>query len=75
MTNTARQFKKPPTRQLGCRATEAETKLLNAAAVLDKRDRNTFIVLAAVERAKAVLQAHGIDESSIVPTKRKKRAA
>jgi uncharacterized protein (DUF1778 family) len=65
MAITPRQPQNEITRQLGCRANKRDEILLTTAARLDKRNRNTFIVLAATTAARKVLQAHGIEESTI----------
>lgn len=56
------QLPKEVTRQLGLRANKADEMLITKAAQLSKRDRNSFILVAALDESRRILQAHGIEE-------------
>ncbi len=43
-------------RQLGFRASPQEEELINSAARQEKRARNSFLLVAALDRARSVLQ-------------------
>lgn len=62
-TKPRQSKKKAPTRQLGCRAEQRDELLITAALEVDplRRNRNTFIVLAATAEARKVLEAAGVD--------------
>ncbi len=75
MANTPRQLQKEATRQLGCRATEREKVLITYAAKLERRDRNSFVVKAAVDQALRLLEAAGITEEELEKPKKKRKAA
>ena len=46
-----------PTRQLGFRASPQEEELINSAARHEKRARNSFLLVAALDRARSVLKS------------------
>jgi uncharacterized protein (DUF1778 family) len=66
MKTKVSQLEKLPTRQLGCRANAREEAVLDVAARLDNRDRNKFILVAALEAARVVLQKHGTSEEEVL---------
>jgi hypothetical protein len=75
MTTKRLQQVKEVTRQLGCRANERDEILITKAAELDKRNRNNFIITAATEVARRIVQEAGIDEESLYPKRGSRRAA
>jgi uncharacterized protein (DUF1778 family) len=53
--------------QLGFRGSAQEQILLNHAAKLQNRSRNSFLKIHSLQAARAVLKENGVDETSLFP--------